>query len=62
LNKLKDMDMSENKKHTTEERQIFGGRAIVSKEIKSHSNDPFVVKKVEEAKAFFKRAGFPKVK
>jgi hypothetical protein len=56
------MDMSENKKHTTEERQIFGGRAIVSKEIKSHSNDPFVVKKVEEAKAFFKRAGFPKVK
>jgi len=54
--------MTDNKKHITEDRQIFGGRGILSKDIKSHSNDPVIVKKVEEAKAFFKKAGFPKAK
>ena len=38
------------------------GGAIVSDVVKSHANDPVVVKKVEEAKAFFKKAGFPKSK
>jgi hypothetical protein len=36
--------------------------AIVSHTVKSHANDPVVVKKTEEAKAFFKKAGFPKGK
>ncbi len=57
-----DMDRSEHKKPSTTTRQILGGRAIVSKEIKSHSNDPFIVKKVQDAKAFLKRAGYPKSK
>ncbi len=38
------------------------GGAIVSDTIKSHASDPVVVKKAEEAKAFFKKAGFPKAK
>ncbi len=54
--------MTDNRKHITENRQIFGGRGILSEDIKSHSNDPVIVKKVEEAKAFFKKAGFPKAK
>jgi hypothetical protein len=36
------------------------GAAIVSNTVKSHAADPVVVKKVKEAKAFFKKAGFPK--
>ena len=36
------------------------GEAIVSNTVKSHANDPVVIKKAEEAKAFFKKAGFPK--
>ncbi|MDR3695155.1 hypothetical protein [Mucilaginibacter sp.] len=36
------------------------GGAIVSNTVKSHASDPVVIKKAEEAKAFFKKAGFPK--
>jgi hypothetical protein len=35
------------------------GKAIVSNTVKDHSNDPFVVKKAEEAKAFLRKNGFP---
>lgn len=38
------------------------GGAIVSDLVKSHASDPVVIKKAEEAKAFFKKAGFPKGK
>ena len=38
------------------------GAAIVRNSVKSHASDPVVVKKAEEAKAFFKKAGFPKGK
>lgn len=38
------------------------GGAIVRNSVKSHASDPVVVKKAEEAKAFFKKAGFPKGK
>jgi hypothetical protein len=38
------------------------GGAIVSNTVKSHASDPVVIKKAEEAKAFFKKAGFPKGK
>ena len=37
-------------------------KAIVSDKVKSHASDPVVIKKAEEAKAFFKKAGFPKGK
>ena len=45
----------------TEVKKLKGG-AIASNTVKSHANDPVVVKKAEEAKAFFKKAGFPKDK
>ena len=38
------------------------GNDIVSSTVKSHASDPVVIKKAEEAKAFFKKAGFPKGK
>jgi len=38
------------------------GGAIVSNTVKSHAGDPVVIKKAEGAKAFFKKAGFPKGK
>jgi len=33
------------------------GNAINSDKVKDHSNDPFVVKKAEEAKAFLQKNG-----
>jgi hypothetical protein len=38
------------------------GREIVSREIKNHDNDPFVVKKVQKAKETIQSVGFPAVK
>ena len=35
------------------------GKVNVSNAVKDHSNDPFVVKKAEEAKAFLQKNGFP---
>jgi hypothetical protein len=35
------------------------GTGTVSKQIKSHANDPFVVKKVEEATKTIQRVGLP---
>ncbi len=35
------------------------GRAIVSDKVKSHANDPFFVKKVEEAKEFMRKHPLP---
>ena len=49
-------------KRAVEIKSASSRRAIVSNTVKSHANDPVVVKKAEEAKAFFKKAGFPKGK
>ena len=35
------------------------GKSIANNIEKDHSNDPFVVKKVEEARAFLQKNGFP---
>jgi hypothetical protein len=35
----------------------YYGNAIVSDKVKDHGNDPFVVKKLEEAKAFLRKNG-----
>jgi len=35
------------------------GRAIVSDKVRSHANDPFFVKKVEEAKEFMRKHPLP---
>jgi hypothetical protein len=35
------------------------GKGIVSNTVKDYSNDSFVVKKAEEAKAFLQKNGFP---
>jgi hypothetical protein len=35
------------------------GKAIINNEDRDHSNDPFVVKKVEAAKAFIRKNGLP---
>ncbi len=35
------------------------GQGIVSGDVKSHANDPFVVKKVKEAEATIQRVGLP---
>jgi len=38
------------------------GHGTVSKSVKSHDNDPFVIKKVEEATKTLQRVGLPKSK
>jgi len=38
------------------------GPSIFSNEVKSHTNDPFVIKKVEEATKTLQRVGLPKQK
>ena len=38
------------------------GSGTVSDEVKSHSNNPFVIKKVEEASKTLQRVGLPKQK
>lgn len=35
-------------------------KAKTSKDVKSYSNDPFVIKKGKESKAFLDKYGFPK--
>jgi|GEM_PF-1081760 len=47
-------------KHTTLEKGF--GPAIVSGQIKSHANHPFVIKKVEEARKTLKKVGLPDIK
>ena len=47
-------------KRAVEIKRASLGGAIVSDAVKSHASDPVVIKKAEEAKAFFKKAGFPK--
>jgi hypothetical protein len=37
----------------------YSNTAIVSKKVKSYENDPFFVKKNEEARAFLQKAGVP---
>ena len=51
--------MSSTKKLTT---TIGFGPSIFSNEVKSHANDPFVIKKVEEASKTLQRVGLPKQK
>jgi hypothetical protein len=58
---IKDRMMSKLKKAVEIKSASLGG-AIASRSVKSHANDPVVIKKAEEAKAFFKKAGFPKGK
>ncbi len=40
----------------------YGGGAIVSSDIKSHANDPFFVKKAEEAKIAVSKLVLPETK
>ncbi|MDN3582940.1 hypothetical protein [Mucilaginibacter flavus] len=42
--------------------QMPSASGIISNEIKSYENDPFVVKKVNKAKETLKRVGLPKSK
>jgi len=44
------------KKATANEKGYYGN-AIVSDKVKDHGNDPFVIKKLEEAKAFLRKNG-----
>lgn len=44
-------------KKVTEDKKNVYGIAIISDKVKDHGNDPFVVKKVEEAKSFFQKIG-----
>jgi hypothetical protein len=44
-------------KKVTANKNGYHGNAIVSDKVKDHGNDPFVVKKVEEAKAFLRKNG-----
>lgn len=44
-------------KKATVNKKSFYGNAIVSDEVKDHGNDPFVAKKVEEAKDFLLKNG-----
>ncbi len=53
------MPTEKEKKSTT----IIGfGPSIFSHEVKSHANDPFVIKKVEEASKTLQSVGLPKQK
>ena len=41
------------------EHKELKGKGIVSSEVRSYANDPFFVKKAEEARAMIKRVGLP---
>jgi len=43
---------------TTEHKKLKG-KGIVSDEVRSYANDPFFVKKAEEAKETIRRVGLP---
>lgn len=45
----------------TRDTEIGYGPAIISKDVKDHSNDPFVLQKVEKAKEFLKKSGLPRI-
>lgn len=45
------------KKETINEKSEYNGSAIVSDKVKDHGNDPFVVKKLQEATAFIRENG-----
>lgn len=47
-----------NKKKSKQPRTKLGG--IISDKVGNYENHPFFVKKTEEARAFIKKAGFPK--
>ncbi len=49
--------MSEIKKAT--DNVSYNGRATVVKGLKSHANDPFFIKKAEDAKAFISKVVLP---
>lgn len=38
----------------------YGGGAMIDKNLESHANDPFVIKKVEQAKAILGKITLPK--
>jgi len=44
-------------KKTTANGKDYYSSAIISDKVKDHGNDPFVLKKVEEAKAFLRKNG-----
>jgi len=52
--------MATNVKHTSVKKGF--GPAIESNQVKSHANDPFVIKKVEKAMETLKKVGLPKHK
>lgn len=37
----------------------YNGQVTIVKDMKSHANDPFVLKKLEEAKAIMSKVKFP---
>ena len=43
----------------TAEHKELKGKGIVSSEVRSYANDPFFVKKAEEAREMIKRVGLP---
>ncbi|WP_158795806.1 hypothetical protein [Pedobacter sp. L105] len=42
--------------------QIANHAGIIGGKSKSHANDPYVLKKVEQAKIFMSKAGLPDIK
>lgn len=44
-------------KKSTADKKGYLDNAIISDKVKDHENDPFIVKKVEEAKAFLRKNG-----
>ncbi|WP_184549246.1 hypothetical protein [Mucilaginibacter sp. FT3.2] len=51
--------MSSTIKYTTVEKGF--GPAIESSSVKSHANDPFVIRKVEKAMETLKKVGLPNI-
>jgi len=39
----------------------YGGGAIIDESLKSHANDPFVIKKAEQAKAILSKIVLPQI-
>jgi len=51
--------MTTSKKHI---KRKYTGNVTISNDVKDHSNDPFVLKKVEEAKAVVSKLTFSEIK
>jgi len=60
LDILKGVIMATITKQTSTEKGF--GPAILSDQVKSHANDPFVVKKVAKAMETLKKVGLPNIK